>query len=100
VLALARAAKPLSLPVITTTSVPEGPNGPPMPEIAQTAPEAQFVPRNGEVNAWDAPAFPEAVRATGRRTLLIAGVWTSVCVAFPSVAAINGRATGQCARMS
>ena len=38
VLALARAAKLLSLPVITTASVPEGPNGPLMPEIAQTVP--------------------------------------------------------------
>jgi nicotinamidase-related amidase len=46
------------------------------------------VPRNGEVNAWEAPAFPAAVRATGKRTLIIAGVWTSVCVAFPALSAV------------
>jgi len=85
--ALADAAKLLSMPIITTASAPDGPNGPLMPEIA-SLPGAVFVARNGEVNAWDAPAFPQAVRATSRRTLIIAGVWTSVCVAFPSLSAL------------
>jgi nicotinamidase-related amidase len=85
--ALLRAAKLMKLPVITTASVPEGPNGPLMPEIAQIMPDATYVPRNGEVSAWDAPAFPAAVQATGKRTLLIAGVWTGVCVLFPALAA-------------
>lgn len=85
--ALATMAKIMDLPVITTASAPDGPNGPLMPEIARILPDATFVPRNGEVNAWDAPAFAAAVRATGRRTVLIAGVWTSVCVAFPALAA-------------
>jgi nicotinamidase-related amidase len=87
VAALAKMANLLSLPVITTASVPEGPNGPLMPEIAKIVPDAKFVARKGEVNAWDIPAFPEAVRATGKHNLLIAGVWTSVCVAFPALAA-------------
>ncbi|WP_295484880.1 isochorismatase family protein [uncultured Pseudomonas sp.] len=86
VIGLAKAAQLLSVPVITTASVPEGPNGPLMTEVA-TLQGATFVPRNGEVNAWDAPAFAETVKATGRKTLLIAGVWTSVCVAFPALAA-------------
>jgi len=85
---LARAAKLLSLPVITTASEPKGPNGPLMPEIAAILPDATYVPRNGEVNAWDAPAFAAAVRATGKRTLIIAGVWTSVCVVFPALSAV------------
>lgn len=51
---LVRAAKLLSLPVITTASAPNGPNGPLMPEFAAILPEATYVPRNGEVNAWDA----------------------------------------------
>jgi nicotinamidase-related amidase len=49
--------------------------------------EAKFVARKGEASAWDVPAFPEAVRATGKHTLLIAGVWTSVWVVFPALAA-------------
>jgi len=83
--ALAKLATVLRLPIITTASVPDGPNGPVMPEIAEAAPHANYVPRKGEVNAWDNEAFVEAVRETGRKTLIMAGVWTSVCVMFPAL---------------
>jgi isochorismate hydrolase len=43
------------------------------------------VPRKGEVNAWDNADFVKTVRATGKKTLVIAGVWTSVCVMFPAL---------------
>lgn len=85
--ALAKVATLINIPVITTASVPEGPNGPLIPEVAQHAPHAIFVPRRGEVNAWDNQDFVNAVRNTGRQTLLIAGIWTSVCVAFPALSA-------------
>jgi nicotinamidase-related amidase len=75
------------IPVITTASEPSGPNGPLMPEIHQLAPAATFVPRKGEISAWDNADFVKTVRATGRKTLIIAGVWTSVCVAFPAIQA-------------
>jgi nicotinamidase-related amidase len=84
---LARVATLMNIPVIITASVPEGPNGPLIPEIAQHAPNARLVLRQGEVNAWDNPDFVKLVRATGRKTLLIAGIWTSVCVAFPAISA-------------
>ncbi|MCK0553244.1 isochorismatase family protein [Pantoea ananatis] len=87
VTALAKTASLLSVPLITTASVPEGPNGPLLPEMA-SCPDAHYVPRNGEVNAWDAPAFVQAVNNTGKKTLIIAGVWTSVCVAFPALSAL------------
>ena len=48
---LAKLATLLKIPVITTASEPNGPNGPLMPEIHQAAPQAVFVPRKGEVNA-------------------------------------------------
>jgi nicotinamidase-related amidase len=83
--ALAKLATVLKLPVITTASVPDGPNGPVMPEIADAAPHANYVPRTGEVNAWDNEDFVKAVRETGRKTLIMAGVWTSVCVMFPAL---------------
>src|SRR6266699_7333891 len=51
--ALAKLATLHNIPVITTASVPDGPNGPLMPEIHQSAPHAVYVPRQGEVNAWD-----------------------------------------------
>jgi nicotinamidase-related amidase len=88
---LARLATLLKIPVITTASEPNGPNGPLMPEIHQFAPHAVYVPRKGEVNAWDNDDFVRTVRATGRKTLVIAGVWTSVCVMFP---ALDAKAAG------
>ncbi len=56
-IALAKLGALLKLPVITTSSVPDGPNGPPMPELKEAAPHAHYVPRHGEVNAWDNEAF-------------------------------------------
>ena len=88
VAALAKAATLLKLPVITTASEPEGPNGPPIPEIRQYAPHEVYVLRKGEVNAWDNKDFVKAVRKTGKKTLIIAGVWTSVCVTFPALSAL------------
>jgi len=58
-----------------------------MEEIHQYAPDAIYVPRKGEISAWDNKDFVKTVRNTGRRTLIIAGVWTSVCVAFPALQA-------------
>jgi nicotinamidase-related amidase len=62
-----------------------------MPEIHEFAPHAVYVPRKGEVNAWDNEDFVRTVRAAGRKTLIIAGVWTSVCVMFP---ALDAKAAG------
>src|SRR6185369_3431989 len=72
VTALAKLATLQGIPVITTASVP---NGPLMPEIHEAAPHAVYVPRKGEVNAWDNALFVKTVRETGKKTLIIAGVW-------------------------
>ena len=84
---LAKIAELAKAPIITTASEPNGPNGPLMPELAQAAPNARYVARKGEVSAWDNADFVTAVKATGRKTLVMAGVWTSVCVAFPALQA-------------
>ena len=89
--ALAKLATLHQIPVITTASVPDGPNGPLMPEIHEAAPHAVYVPRKGEVNAWDNALFVKTVRETGKKTLIMAGVWTSVCVMFP---ALDAKAAG------
>lgn len=86
--ALAKIATLSKLPVITTASVPQGPNGPLIPEIHQNAPHAQYVARKGEINAWHNEEFVAAVKATGRKTLIIAGTITSVCMAFPAISAV------------
>lgn len=85
---VARLATLLNIPVITTASEPNGSNGPLMPEIHEQAPHAVYVPRKGEVNAWDNGDFVAQVEATGRKTLIMAGVWTSVCVMFPALDAV------------
>lgn len=91
VVMLAKLASLMKIPVITTASEPNGTNGPLMPEIHQIAPHAVYVPRKGEVNAWDNEDFVRTVRATGKKTLIMAGVWTSVCVMFP---ALDAKAAG------
>lgn len=89
VTALARISKLAHLPTFTTASVPDGPNGPLIPEIHQINPNAVYIPRTGQINAWDNPAWVDAIKATKRKTLLIAGTLTSVCMAFPSLSAIE-----------
>lgn len=86
--ALAKVATLLKLPVITTASVPDGPNGPLIPEIHKYAPHARYVARQGQINAWDMPDFVQAIEETGRKTLVIAATLTSVCLAFPTICAL------------
>ncbi|MGE0859096.1 MAG: isochorismate family cysteine hydrolase YcaC [Gammaproteobacteria bacterium] len=89
VLALADLASYFELPTILTTSFESGPNGPLMPELKQQFPAAPYIARPGNINAWDNEDFVAAVEATGRRQLIIAGVVTEVCVAFPALSALE-----------
>ncbi|MBB3473545.1 isochorismatase family protein [Sphingomonas sp. BK345] len=75
------------LPSIITTSAADGPNGPIMPAVAQGLPNATIVHRPGEINAFDNADFAAAVKATGRKKLLIAGISTEVCLAFAALSA-------------
>lgn len=88
VLALADLARYFELPTILTTSFEDGPNGPLVPELKETFPDAPYIARPGQINAWDNDDFVKAVRATGKKQLIIAGVVTEVCVAFPALSAL------------
>lgn len=88
VLALAAAAKYFNLPTILTTSFEDGPNGPLVPELKDMFPNAPYIARPGQINAWDNEDFVKAVKATGKKQLIIAGVVTEVCVAFPTLSAL------------
>ena len=88
VCALAKLARLAKIPTFTTASVPDGPNGPLIPEIHELNPEAVHIPRTGQINAWDNPKWVEAIEKTKRKTLLIAGTLTSVCMAFPTLKAL------------
>ena len=89
VLALADLAKYFKLPTILTTSFENGPNGPLVPEIKEMFREAPYIARPGNINAWDNEDFVKAVKATGRKQLILAGVVTEVCVAFPALSALE-----------
>lgn len=88
VLALADLAAYFKLPTILTTSFEQGPNGPLIPELKEKFPHAPYIARPGQINAWDNEDFVKAVKATGRKQLIIAGVVTEVCVAFPALSAL------------
>jgi nicotinamidase-related amidase len=88
VLALADLAKFFELPTILTTSFEQGPNGPLVPELKEMFPDAPYIARPGQINAWDNEDFVKAIKATGRKQLIIAGVVTDVCVAFPTLSAL------------
>lgn len=89
VMALADIAKFFNLPTILTTSFEDGPNGPLVPELKEAFPDAPYIARPGQINAWDNEDFVAAVKATGKSKLLIAGVVTDVCVAFPALSAVE-----------
>jgi nicotinamidase-related amidase len=72
------------LPTVLTTSSDGGPNGLMVKEIMEMHPNATFVRRQGEVNAWDNAEFRAAVRATGKKQLIIGGIVTEVCKFAPS----------------
>ncbi|SDI41237.1 Nicotinamidase-related amidase [Pseudomonas flavescens] len=92
-IALAKLAKILNLPTVITSSQEDRAQGPIMPEIAEILPAAHAarIKRPGVVNAWAYPEFRDAVLATGRKHLIMAGVTTDVCLIFPAIdAALEG----------
>ena len=89
VLALGDMAEYFKLPTILTTSFETGPNGPLIPEFKAQFPDAPYIARPGNINAWDNEDFVKAIKATGKKQLIIAGVVTEVCVAFPTLSALE-----------
>ena len=89
VTALVKLANTFKLPTVITTSAADGPNGPVLPIITQTLPEAPVIHRPGQINAWESKEFVAAVKKTGRKKLIVAGVSTEVCVAFVGLSAIE-----------
>ena len=90
-LVLAKAARALNMPVILTSSMEEHVQGPLMLELQAILPEAfaARVKRVGVVDAMDDENFASAVRATGRKNLLMAGITTDVCIVFPAITAVQ-----------
>jgi nicotinamidase-related amidase len=87
VLLLAKAARILKLPVVLTSSMEDHAQGPLISELGQILPDAfaARIKRVGIVNAMDDESFAAAVKATGRKKLIIAGVTNDVCTVFPAL---------------
>ena len=90
-IALAKTAKILNIPVVLTSSQEQNLQGPLLPELQQILPDAfaARVKRAGIVNAWNDPNFVAAVKKTGRKNLIMAGVTTDVCLVFPAISAVR-----------
>ncbi|MCY1351304.1 putative hydrolase YcaC [compost metagenome] len=90
-LMLAQAASILKLPVVLTSSMEEHAQGPLLSELEQILPAefASRVKRLGIVNAMDDENFAAAVKATGRRKLIIAGVTNDVCTVYPALSLVR-----------
>ncbi|MEL6297488.1 MAG: isochorismatase family protein [Pseudomonadota bacterium] len=84
----AKTAKAFDIPIIMGTSWPEGPNGPTMPELTALFPDIKVIDRPF-VNFWNDAASKAAVEATGRKKLVISGLATEVCAAFPAISALR-----------
>ena len=88
---LAKAAKAYGMPIVLTTSMEDHIQGPTAPALQQALPEAynDRVKRAGVVNAWADPTFSAAVRAAGRKKLIMAAVTTDICLIFPAISAVQ-----------
>jgi nicotinamidase-related amidase len=86
-LALAKTAAAFGLPVVLTTSASSKFSGPALPTLLAALGDAPHIERTG-MNAWEDPAVVSAIHATGRKTLVIAGLLTEACVAFTTLSAI------------
>ncbi|MGW1464270.1 hydrolase [Streptomyces sp. NPDC002308] len=84
---LAKAAKVFDVPVVLSTVAAESFSGPLLPQLADVFPEQKIIDRS-TMNAWEDVAFVEAVKATGRKKLVIAGLWTEVCIVLPTLSAL------------
>src|SRR2546426_5241591 len=82
VVAFARAARVLRVPVVLTSTAPML-WGPTLPELTEALPGVENIERS-VINAWDEPRVRDAVKRTGRQKLLIGGITTHVCLAVPA----------------
>lgn len=85
--ALAKVAIALDMPLVLTSSMEEYAQGPLMLQLKEIAPDnyENRIKRGGIVNCWNDKNFSDAVRATGKKTLIMAGVTTDVCLAPPAI---------------
>ena len=88
VVALAKAAKALKLPIVVTTTARDSMWGPTFPELVEALPGVRIIDRLS-VNAFDDATVAKAIESTGRKKLIFAGISLEVCAAFPAITAVG-----------
>src|SRR6478672_3293739 len=88
VVALAKAAKALKLPIVVTTTSRDSMWGPTFPELVDALPGIEIIDRS-TVNAFDDARVARAIDKTGRKKLIFAGLSLEVCAAFPAMTAVS-----------
>lgn len=83
--ALAKSAKVFGVPTILTSVIAER-GGVIFPQVTDVFPGQAVIDRTF-INTWEDPKAVDAVKATGRKQLIIAGLWTEICVAMPAIQA-------------
>lgn len=88
VVGLAKTAKLFKVPTILTTVAANTFSGPLIPQLQAVFPEQKPIDRTN-MNAWEDKNFLAAVKNTKRKKLVIAALWTEVCLAFPAISALQ-----------
>jgi len=84
-----KTVKAFGVPIIhSTVNVSSGSQQPTVPELAELLHESPAIDRTG-LNSWEDAEFLAAVRATGRRKLIMCALWTEICMAFPALDALR-----------
>ncbi|MGZ9721959.1 hydrolase [Rhizobium miluonense] len=85
---LAKAAKVFDLPVVLSTVETESFSGKIWPQIKSVYPDLPLVERSS-MNSWDDKNFVAAIEKTGKKKIVMSGLWTQICVTLPSIQAIH-----------
>jgi nicotinamidase-related amidase len=85
---LAKAAKAFNVPTVLTTVAAESFSGPLLPQLADVFPGQEIIDRT-TMNAWEDQAVVDAIKATGRRKIILSGLWTEVCLVLPALSALG-----------
>ena len=84
VLLLAKGAKEFGVPTILTTVETDSFSGPMWPELLDVFPNQAPIERTG-MNSWDSEEFRKAIQATGKKNIILSGLWTEVCICWPTL---------------
>src|SRR5258705_8454790 len=84
VILLAKCAKEFNVPTVITSVESEGFSGYVVPQLLDVFPGQAVVERTS-MNSWDDAGFRKAIEATGRKNIIMTGLWTEVCITWPTI---------------